>query len=70
MGIAPEFAWPSASPAGVVGVVGTMANESDRTPSKSISALVEAAGTALAGVGAVVAATVIDEQKMKNKFQL
>ena len=65
MGIAPEFAWASASAAGVSGVVGTMANESDRAPSKSISALVEAVEIAGAGAGvaagSVVGAAVIDE---------
>ena len=74
MGIAPEFAWAWASASALVsGVVGTIAHESDRVPSKSISALVEAVGTAVAGAGvaagAVVGAAVIDEQKMKNKFQ-
>jgi len=41
-----EFVWISASEAVVTDVVGTMANESDREPSKSISALFEVAGAA------------------------
>lgn len=70
MGIAPEFAGASTSVAGISGVTGTMANESERASSKSISALVEAVGTAVAGTAvavgtaAGVGAAIIDEQKM------